>query len=330
MNNMERFSLTRGPSSDSRTDFEDDVRAGLTREVKELGCRHLYDERGSQLFDEICVQPEYYPTRVEAKILEQIAPKLARRFGKRPRLIELGAGSSTKTRFLIDALIREHSKLIFEPIDISPTAIEEGCAELLASFPDLEVRAIAAEYVTGLKLLAQAGDAREDPWLISWLGSSIGNFHRVDAASFLSELRKQLSPGDGLLVGIDMRKEKAVLEAAYDDAAGVTGLFMGNLLVRINAELGGEFDPEGFGYRAHYNEELGRVEMSLSSKHACKVAIRDLDLVVDFEVGEAIHMENSYKYSPLEIESLATMSGLRVAELWSDEQGRFSEVLFEL
>ena len=322
----DRFTLIGGPQRDLRQGFQEDVRAGLCAPRKELSCRYLYDQRGSELFERICEQPEYYLTRVEAALLRRIAPELARSFSHAPRLVELGSGSAEKTRYLIEALIAEHGSLVFDPIDISRSALEAGCQGLLGEFPTLEVRAVAAEYVPGLQLLAEKADTLEAPRLVAWLGSSIGNFHRPDAAAFLAELAGELRVGESLLVGVDMRKQQAVLEAAYDDAAGVTADFIKNLLVRINSELGGNFDTSGFRYRAHYAVEEGRVEMWLISDRACRVEINDLELDLEFAEGEAIHIENSYKYSPEEILTLAQEAGMDVLEQWSDDEDRFREL----
>jgi L-histidine N-alpha-methyltransferase len=322
-----RLTLHRGPARDARRDLGEDVRAGLTSRPKWLSCRHLYDARGSELFDEICRQPEYYPTRAEARILREVAPRLAASFDEAPQLIELGSGSSEKTRALIEALIARFGALVYEPIDISPSALEGSARELLEDYPELEVRAVADEYLPGLRTLATLPDRSEAPRLIAWLGSSIGNFHREDAARFLRVVRESMRPEDRLLVGIDQRKDAAVLEEAYDDDAGVTAAFMRNLLTRIDREFGSDFRPGEWRYRARYDEGKGRVEMVLESPTERRVEVPGLDLVVDFEAGEQVHLENSYKYSPAEVDALAGAAGLRVLERWTDPEGRFTEVL---
>lgn len=328
--NEQRFSLESGPEHDALAEFRADVRSGLSANPKHLSCRFLYDERGSELFEEICRQPEYYPTRTEASILRGASKEIAERFETPPRLIELGSGSAEKTIYLIEALIETHGELLFEPIDISPTALEASAEGLLAEFPELEVRAIAAEYVEGLQRLSREDGAERSPWLVAWLGSSLGNFHRKDATAFMVELRNEMHPGDGLLLGIDARKEADVLEAAYDDAAGVTAAFMRNLFSRANRELGANFDPDAFDHRAVYNDDEGRVEMSLVSREDAQVRIEDLDLDVEFRAGEAIHMENSYKYSQSEVEALARDTGMTIAQQWADDRDRFRLVLLEL
>ncbi len=324
-----RFTLIQGPEMDTNRAFRDDVRSGLLARSKRMSCRFLYDDRGSKLFEEICTQPEYYPTRVEASILERVAPKIVSTIDAPPHLIELGSGSAEKTRFLIEALIERHGSLVFEPIDISRAALEESAAGLLEQFPGLIVRAIAAEYITGLELLAQEAGSSESPRLVAWLGSSIGNFERRDAVTFLGALRQSLLPADRILLGIDLRKDAAVLNAAYDDAAGTTGRFIKNLLVRINRELGGNFDLECFRYQARYDEEQGAVEMSLICERPCQVMIPELGLDIHFTAGESIHMEDSYKYSATEIEALARDAGFLVQECWEDDRHYFREVLLE-
>ena len=325
-----RFSLIAGSAPDLRREFEDDVRTGLTSDPKRLSCRFLYDARGSALFEEICAQPEYYPTRVEASILRRIAPELAERFEEPPQLVELGSGSAEKTRLLIEALIARHGALVYEPIDISRAALEDSARSLLAAYPELEVCAVAAEYVAGLHLLSERPERCEGPRLVSWLGSSIGNFHREDAAAFLRSLGEELRPQDALLLGVDLRKERAVLEAAYDDAAGITADFIKNLLVRIDDELGGEFGAHGFDYRARYDEEVGRVEMHLESRERARVRVAALELEVELARGERIHMENSYKYSLEELRDLARGAGLSLLGQWRDPRERFCELLLGL
>lgn len=322
------MTLIGGPERDARRDFAEDVRAGLTSRPKWLSARHLYDARGSALFAEICEQPEYYPTRTEGAILREIAPQLAARFDRAPQLVELGSGSAEKTRALIEALIARHGDLTYEPIDISRSALELSAEELLADYPELDVYAVADEYLPGLRRLAEIPERSESPRLIVWLGSSIGNFHREEAARFLTVLRGSLRPEDRLLVGFDRRKGAPELEAAYDDGAGVTAAFIRNLLDRIDREFGSDFGSAAWSFQARYDEELGRVEMTLECPDARRVAIPELDMDVPFEAGERIHMENSYKYSEGEIRALADTAGLRVLEHWTDPDERFCEVLF--
>jgi dimethylhistidine N-methyltransferase len=215
--------------------------------------------------------------------------------------------------------------LRYVPLDICRTVLEESARDLLPIFPGLEIMAIAGEYHEGLEHLKTVNGRRK---LILWLGSNIGNLERTEAAQFLGKVRATLVPEDRLLVGIDLRKDGAVLEAAYDDSCGVTAAFNRNLLARINGELGGDFSLRAFRHRAAYNEQAGRVEMYLVSACAQKVRIDQLRLEISFKEGEAIHTENSYKYSPTEIETLAAASSLSLERVWLDPDQRFQLNLF--
>jgi L-histidine N-alpha-methyltransferase len=322
-----RFSLIAGSAPDLLREFEDDVREGLTSDPKRLSCRFLYDAQGSALFEEICAQPEYYLTRVEESILRRIASELAERFAAPPQLVELGSGNAEKTRHLIEALIARHEALVYRPIDISRESLEESSRTLLDAYPRLQVHAVAAEYLAGLQLLSGDRGPREAPRLVCWLGSSIGNFHRRDAAAFLATLRAELGPQDVLLLGVDLRKDRKVLEAAYDDAAGVTARFIKNLIVRIDRELGGDLDARRFAYRVHYDEVAGRVEMALEGLELTHNRIEALELEFDLALGERIYVENSYKYSSEEIREMAGNAGFNILGQWRDPAGWFCEVL---
>jgi dimethylhistidine N-methyltransferase len=301
-------------------DFAASVRAGLLARPKHLSCAWFYDVDGSRLFEEICALPEYYLTRAEHEILVARAAEIAADCPPGAQLVELGSGSAAKTRLLIAELVARNRSLRYVPIDISRAALADCARALTSECARLEVLAIAAEYEAGLaELRATAPGAK----LVLWLGSNVGNFHRDDAARFLARLRAVLDAGDRLLIGIDLRKDRATLERAYDDAAGVTARFNLNLLERINRELGGHFALELFAHRARYDEALGRVEMYLDSRVAQRVAVDALGLELDFAAGEPIHTENSYKYSPREIEALAAGGGWRIESSWTDAAQRF-------
>lgn len=317
----QRFVLIAASDSNRLAGFAQDVREGLTSDPKRLPCRYFYDDEGSILFERICALPEYYLTRAEREILKVQATQLAARFLTPPTLVELGSGSAAKTRLLIDAFLKRHGRLRYVPIDISRSMMEQSSLRLLEEHPGLEIFAIAAEYRQGLQHLQQAVAG---PKLILWLGSNIGNLHRAEAVRFLGEVRNALTAADALLVGIDLRKDRAVLERAYNDSRGVTAQFNLNLLARINRELGGHFPLDAFQHRAVYNEEQGRIEMYLLGQHARQVRIDDLDLLISLSAGETIHTENSYKYSLSEIASLAAAAGFHVASQWLDGQRRFS------
>ena len=305
--------------------FAQDVNAGLLAQPKSLPCRYFYDAEGSRLFEAICDLPEYYLTRAEREILVERSAELEARLPTGATLVELGSGSAEKTRILIGAMLPRRERLCYVPIDVSSEMLEGSARGLLGQYPGLEIMAIAGEYQDGLRhLRAHAGP----PWLILWLGSSIGNLERHEAAVFLRQFSDAARSGDRLLIGVDMRKDRDVLVRAYDDATGVTARFNLNLLGRINRELRGRFDLARFRHRAVYNEPEGRIEMYLASTEAQRVAIDGLGIEVSFEAGEAIHTENSYKYSPAEIEALAEEAGLGLEAQWFDAGRRFSVNLF--
>ena len=315
-----RFSLIESQEGRDRASFAGEVGTGLAGDPKRIPCRFLYDEVGSRLFEEICELPEYYVTRTEREILVERADAIAGRFDCPITLVELGSGSSTKTRLLFEAFLRRHGRLRYVPVDISRSVLEASALELLERYRSLEIRAIVSEYSAGLR---HVGAERERPKLVVWLGSNIGNLGRAEAAEFLGRLRRTLAPADRLLLGIDLRKPAPVLEAAYDDSRGVTARFSLNLLERVNRELGGHFDPARFRHRARYLEVDGRVVIELVSTRAQTVSIDDLGLALDFAEGECIHVEDSYKYSPREIRELAGAADLRLERAWQDAGGRF-------
>jgi L-histidine N-alpha-methyltransferase len=316
-----RYTLIHSDSRQQLSSFAEEVEAGLTGRPKTLPCRFLYDEAGSQLFEEICETPEYYLTRTELEILEQRADTVAAAFKGPITLAELGSGSSTKTRLLIEALLRAHGRLCYVPVDISRTILEASSLELIEEYAGLEVRAIASEYHEGLRHVLGQTDR---PKLVVWLGSSIGNLSREESGQFLARVRATLRPVDRLLVGIDLRKEARTLEAAYDDGAGVTALFSLNLLQRMNRELDADFDLDSFRHRAVYLEDEGRVKIDIVSRRAQHVNIAALGLDVEFAAGEGIHTENAFKYSLREIEDLARKADLRVDAQWLDDRARYS------
>jgi dimethylhistidine N-methyltransferase len=306
------------------------VKRGLTRERgKQLDCCWFYDEEGSRLFEEICATPEYYVTRAEDEILSAHASEIAARVEPSTTVVELGSGSATKTRRLLEALLARPGpasrRLHYVSIDISPSALAASARDLLARYPALEVTSICADYDDGV---ARLRDVTGPPRLVLWLGSNVGNFHRPDAAAFLGRVRAQLDPGDRFLLGVDLRKDRRVLERAYADAAGVTARFNRNLLARVNRELGGDFDLGAFRHRATWDEEKGRIEMWLVSAKAQRARIALLDLDVAFAAGEAIHTEDSYKYSLAEIDALAEAAGFAADARWLDGGERFADALW--
>jgi L-histidine Nalpha-methyltransferase len=312
------------PGFDVR-EFAADVRAGLTATPKRLSCRWFYDRAGSELFERICALPEYYLTRAEAEILDRRRGEIASLLPEEVTLVELGSGSASKTRKIIEALLQRHGRLRYVPVDISRSMLEDSARALIADYPSLQILAVAAEYQAGLRRLASEAPG---PKLILWLGSNAGNFHRGEAAAFLRTVRDGMADHDRFLIGIDLRKDPAVLEAAYDDAEGVTARFNLNLLARINEVLDGHFDPAAFRHRARYDVEAGRIEMFLESLRGQTVAIDQLGFHVAFAAGERIHTENSYKYSESEIAELARGGGFGIERQWLDGERRFSLSLF--
>lgn len=320
-----RFNLVAMPAGQRLAAFARDVRAGLLRQPKTLSCCYFYDQEGSALFEEICTLPQYYLPQAEREILQAHAAEIVAPFPDTLALIELGSGNAAKTCLLIDAILRRQPRLCYVPVDICRTVLEESSAELLKAYPALEILAVAGEYQEGLRYLRTMATG---PKLILWLGSNVGNFDRPEAAEFLRRVRETMGPDDRLMAGIDLRKDRGVLERAYDDSQGVTAQFNLNLLARINRELDGHFDLNFFRHRAVYQETLGRIEMYLDSLTDQKVAIDQLNLEVAFSAKEAIHTENSYKYSLAEIEALAAGAGLRLERQWLDSGRRFSVNLF--
>ena len=321
----ERLTLVDVGTDDATDDLADAVRSGLEATPKSLPCRFFYDEEGSRIFEEICETPEYYPTRAEHSILERYAESIAGRFPSATDLVELGSGSSTKTRVLIEAFLHRHARLRYLPVDISRTMLEESALALLDDYDGLEIRAIAAEYADGLARIEREQPRRR---LVLWLGSNVGNFSREAAARFVARVRDAIGEEDRFLIGIDLRKDAKVLEAAYDDAGGVTARFNKNVLVRINRELDGDFDVDAFEHRATYHRDAGTVSMHLVSSVRQRVAVGALDATFDFDAGEAIHTEDSVKYSPDEIDTLARAGGFDVETFWEDDDHCFRVSLF--
>jgi L-histidine N-alpha-methyltransferase len=317
----ERFQFTLAPSARAPEAFAESVRAGLSAPAKALSCRWFYNAHGSELFERICELPEYYLTRTERAILEAHAPEIVARLPEDVTLVELGSGSSVKTRLLIAALLERQSRLCYCPIDVAAPVLRRSGRELLAAFPRLEVHAVAAEYGDGL---ARVGGKGEQPRLILFLGSTLGNFTLEEAGSFLRLIRRAMTPGDHLLLGADLKKAREIIEPAYNDAAGITEAFNKNLLVRINEELGGAFDLAAFRHHAPYLEARDRVEMRLVSRVAQEVPITALGRSFRFEEGEWIHTEICHKYTEAQLTALAAGAGLRLTGAWQDPRHWFT------
>ena len=315
-----RPAIVRLPQGQEPETFAEQVRRGLASKPRTLPCQFFYDEAGSRLFERICDLPEYYLTRTEDAILRDHAPAMVAAFDRPPTLVELGSGSSTKTRRLIEASLEAYHRLRYVPIDVSATILEESARELTLDYPGLRVTGYAADYRVAL---ASPRLRSRSPKLIAFLGSSLGNYEVREAVSLLESIGLAMGPDDRLLLGTDLAKDRARLEAAYDDAEGVTGLFNRNILARINRELGGDFDVDRFEHRARYREDLLRVEMHLVSLGDQVVEIPGVGLAIAFGDGESIHTENSHKYTESTLRDLATRSGFVEESAWTDAEGLF-------
>jgi L-histidine Nalpha-methyltransferase len=282
---------------------------------------------GSRLFEAICELPEYYVTRAEEEIFQRHAGEIAASLDGHVRLVELGSGDARKTRLLIEALVARQEELEYLPIDVSRSAVVQSAERLLHAFPELTVTAFVADYQAGLRAVRGERVPPCTRTLALFLGSTIGNLDPGDRVVLLREIRGVLRPGDGLLLGVDLRKSESVLLPAYDDALGVTAAFNLNLLARINRELGGEFDLGAFRHQARWNRELGRIEMHLESLREQTVPIRGLGLEVRFAAGETIHTESSYKLDPAQVVEMAEASGFTLRRTWTDRGGRFASNL---
>ncbi len=302
---------------DPRAEFLADVLAGLGQPQKELPCKWLYDARGSHLFERICELEEYYPTRTELRIMEANVRAMAALLGPDCALVEYGSGSGLKTRLLLQHLARP---AVYVPIDISAPALEAATSRLARAFPALRVLPVCADFTSPIDLPLAGVDARRRA--VYFPGSTIGNFHKPDVVAFLRDVARQCGPGGGLLLGVDLRKERSVLERAYDDARGVTAAFDLNLLVRANRELGADFRLDRFRHEARYDERHGRVEMHLVATVAQIVAVGGQ--AFRFAEGESIWTESSYKYGVSEFAALAALAGWRRQATWTDERAWFS------
>ena len=319
-----KFLLHNLVKRDPRAGLAEDVRRGLSTQPKRFLPKYFYDQLGSQLFEAICLLPEYYLTRAENEILERYADEIVASVAGDITLIEMGSGSASKTRLLIEALLRKQAELLFIPVDISASALDSSSRILLQSYPQLRIEAYAADYFAGL---AELGKEQRGRTLALFLGSNISNFDPDEALKFLRALRQVLRAGDALLLGADLKKDKSVLEAAYNDALGVTAAFNLNVLARINRELGGNFDLRAFRHYAFYNEAAGRVEIYIESMGDQTVSIGQLEMEVQFHEGEQIHTEYSYKYDRNDIARLASDTGFVHGRTWLDAQERFSSNL---
>ncbi|TVQ57853.1 MAG: L-histidine N(alpha)-methyltransferase [Spirulina sp. DLM2.Bin59] len=301
----------------------EDVIAGLTQRQKTLPPRYFYDATGSQLFEQICTLPEYYLTRTEAAILAEFAGEIAAVTG-RCELVELGSGSSTKTRHLLDAYHLLGGTLDYVPIDVSREILVESAEALLADYPRLRVQGLVGTYEQALTHLPVSPDA---PRLVIFLGSTLGNLTPEACDRFFAQLETALNPGDYLLLGVDLQKDPNILEAAYNDAQGVTAAFNRNILAHLNWRFGGNFDLEQFQHRAVYNAAAGQIEAYLDSGRSQTVQLTDLNLTVNFAPGESLHTEISRKFHLPTLQTELQNHHLTTRQIWTDPQTWFAVVL---
>jgi dimethylhistidine N-methyltransferase len=303
-----------------------EVLNGLTERPKTLSPWLFYDQAGSRLFEEITELPEYYVTRTERQILAEHADEIVSTAagGRDLSMIELGAGTATKTGLLLKAAVGLQGRVTYCPIDVSETALDEARIRLEAELPEVTVEPTVADYTEGMR---QNSATRTGRRLVLYIGSSIGNFSPADAVELLRGVREQLTPGDCLLLGTDMVKDTRMLLEAYDDAAGVTARFNLNVLARINRELDAQFNLQLFRHQARWNEQQSRIEMHLESLLSQRVAIRALDIKVRFSLGETIHTENSYKFTDQKVAVLLSRAGFRLRQQWSDANKWFTVYL---
>lgn len=303
----------------------DDVRRGLTASPKSLPPYLFYDAQGSALYERITDLPEYYPTRTERAILAAHADEMVAAVGEGdddPEVLELGAGSASKTTLILSAALRRWGRCTYRPLDVSPTALAFAVASLRATLPAVRVLPVCGRHEEALGAVSRESPGRSR--LALFIGSSIGNFDDRDAAQLLAGLGGVLGPRGALLLGTDLRKDPSRLIPAYDDAQGVTAAFNLNVLTRLNRELGADFDLARFRHVARWNDRASRVEMHLASVGAQEVTVRALGLTVAFADGETIHTESSVKYDLPRVDALFAAAGLARARSFTDPEELFA------
>jgi L-histidine Nalpha-methyltransferase len=303
----------------------EDVLDGLTRPFKELPPKHFYDARGAELFDRICDLPEYYPTRAERAILEQSAEELARLTGA-VELVELGSGTAAKTRVLLDALYAAGTLARYVPVDVTERMVRDCAEELAREYPGLRVHGVIGDFERHLDRVPPSAGPR----IVAFLGGTIGNFPPGSRRRFLREIARLLGPEDYLLMGTDLVKDPDVLEAAYDDAQGVTAEFNRNVLRVLNRELQADFDPDDFEHVALFDRENEWIEMRLRARREHTTLVRDLELSVHFDAGEELRTEISAKFTPARVGRDLSAAGLRLVRWLTDPEQLFALTLSQL
>lgn len=319
-----RFKLRR--AAEESSSFASEVRKGLTAVRKSIPPRYFYDDLGSALFEAITHTPEYYVTRAEVEILAGYRREIAASLGQVVQIIELGSGSGRKTRIVLDEITRSGRPIEYVPVDVDVSMLQKAAIELLSVYPNLTVTGVSADFRRAARAVRETV-TRNGPTAVFFLGSTIGNLDAEESAALLREIKTMLLPGDLLLLGVDLKKPKPILDAAYNDVLGITAAFNLNLLQRINRELGGRFDLRSFAHQAFYSEEHSRIEMHLVSLREQNIHIDRLGVEVSFHEGETIHTEDSYKYDEKSVASLAKMSGFEVNSRWVDSNVWFADVL---
>lgn len=305
-------------------DILDEVLKGLRSPKKRLPPKLFYDQRGSELFEAICETPEYYPTRTEIGILEDSAAAIAETIGQDCVLIEPGSGNSQKVQILLETL----RPAVYMPIDISKDHLKRSVQALGAAYPWLHVHAMCMDYTAAFEPFEAPPAPLGSKWVVFFPGSTIGNFEPHDALAFLRRVARLVGRSGSLLIGVDLKKDPVVLHQAYNDAQGLTREFNLNVLHRLNAELGADFDPSRFYHYAFYNAGESRIEMHLISR--CAQNVRLAGEILSFAEGESVHTENSYKYTVHEFQTLARTAGFQVRGCWRDDQSLFSIHYFDV
>jgi len=313
--------------ADGGVTMEREVRLGLTAKPKELSPKYFYDERGSQLFERITELPEYYPTRAERQILAERSAEIVAAADSPGTLVELGSGSAAKTRHLLSAMSEAGCLATYVPVDISEEITHETAEELVAEYPGLTIRGLVCDFEHDLERIPNGGGGRR---LVAFLGGTLGNLYPEARRRFLARVAALLEPGDGILLGADLVKQPARLEAAYNDAEGVTAEFNKNVLHMLNRELGGDFDPDRFEHVARYDPEQTRMDIRLRSLDDQTVRLDGLDLTVRFAAGEEMRTEISTKFTRARLESVYREVGLRPSGWFTDPADEYALSLASL
>ncbi|MDJ0578984.1 L-histidine N(alpha)-methyltransferase [Crocosphaera sp.] len=311
---------------DSKKSWGQDIKEGLSQRPKTIPAKYFYDDQGSQLFEQICELPEYYPTRTEASILRQYAEEIVQITGI-CELVELGSGSSTKTRLLLDAYHQENEVFKYMPIDVSAGILKESAIQLKQDYNSLQIKGLVGTYEQALtQLKPSAWPAR----MLFFLGSSIGNFSESDYDNFLNKIAEVLENGDYFLLGIDLQKPKSTLEAAYNDSQGVTAAFNLNMLTHLNNKFEGNFDIDNFKHEAIYNQDKKQIEMYLLSEKEQEISLKKLELKVKLQKGEKILTEISRKFDVEKTKDKLESKQLKNLKVFTDENQWFALILCQV